>query len=277
MPGAINVDDVSLTTHHLHLGFKPTDKTLSSATGFIYEKGEVNYLITNWHNVSGRNPITEKCISKHLAVPDTIATAFRTKENTAVVRWEHLALYRDDEMQEPVWYEHPVHGHKVDVVAIPLPAHLTDTLKLFPINAIRWHANFRTEVADDAFIVGYPFSDMPDLQLPIWKRASIASEPDVDIGKLPKLLVDTATRPGLSGSPVVMQRTGIHGKTGERLTGTEIIGRIRNFIGVYSGRIGKDERKAQLGIVWKTSVIDEIIDARATSSNQSERAKTLHP
>jgi len=41
-----------------------------------------------------------------------------------------------------------------------------------------------------------------------------------------------------------------------------IIGRIRNFIGIYSGRIGDDELKAQLGIVWKARVISEIIGAK---------------
>jgi hypothetical protein len=34
------------------------------------------------------------------------------------------------------------------------------------------------------------------------------------------------------------------------------------FVGVYSGRVGaEDEFKAQLGVVWKTSVLDEIISA----------------
>ena len=38
-----------------------------------------------------------------------------------------------------------------------------------------------------------------------------------------------------------------------------LIGRIRGFLGVYSGRIGKGEIHAQLGIVWKSKVIEEII------------------
>lgn len=57
-----------------------------------------------------------------------------------------------------------------------------------------------------------------------------------------------------------MQRVGIHGKQGEALRGDEIIGRIRNFIGIYSGRIDRETEKAQLGIVWKPRVINEIID-----------------
>lgn len=32
------------------------------------------------------------------------------------------------------------------------------------------------------------------------------------------------------------------------------------FLGVYSGRLGKGEMEAQLGVVWKASLLDEIID-----------------
>lgn len=186
---------------------------------------------------------------------------FRIKENVGMCRREHLPLYKDAEMQEPVWLCHPTYGRAVDVVAIPLPAEISEQYQLFPINEIDFDTAYRTEVADDAFVVGYPFSDTTHLQLPIWKRASVASEPDVDLEQMPKIFIDTATRSGLSGSPVVMQRVGIHGASGGKLTGSEIIGRIRNFVGVYSGRIGKDESKAQLGIVWKARVIDEIIDS----------------
>jgi hypothetical protein len=117
-------------------------------------------------------------------------------------------------------------------------------------------------VADDAFVVGYPFADLTYASLPIWKRASLASEPDIDVDQLPKMLIDTATRPGLSGSPVIMQRVGIHGVTGGVITDDTIIGRIRKFVGIYSGRIGDGEFKAQLGIVWKARVISEIVGAK---------------
>jgi hypothetical protein len=192
-----------------------------------------------------------------------VSTLLRTKENAGACRREHLPLYADEDMQEPLWLCHPIHGRAVDVVAIPLSFGIGEKYQLFPINKIAFDSAFGTAVADDAFVVGYPFSEGTHLQLPIWKRASVASEPDVDLEQLPKLLIDTATRPGLSGSPVVMQRFGVHGASGGKLTGAEIIGRIRNFIGVYSGRIGVDESKAQLGVVWKARVIDEIIDGMA--------------
>ena len=77
------------------------------------------------------------------------------------------------------------------------------------------------------------------------------------------MYIDTATRPGMSGSPVIMKRTGIHGFDGKAMRGKELIGTIFNFIGVYSGRIGaEDEFKAQLGIIWKEEVILEILNSK---------------
>lgn len=263
-------DPLSLTTHHLHLCFKPTDAVLSSGTGFIYELEGSAYLITNWHNVSGRNPFTGVCLSKTLAIPDIISTLFRAKDQPANCHREEIKLYRDEQLTEAAWFEHPTHGRSVDVVALPIPSAIADKYKLLPINSIEFDTKYETEVADDAFVIGYPFSDVTYLQLPIWKRASIATEPDVNVDQLPKLLIDTATRSGLSGSPVIMQRVGIHGMSGPAITGDTLIGRIRSFLGVYSGRIGEDELKAQLGIVWKAQVIEEIIQGKTygnTSTN----------
>lgn len=253
-------DEVSLTTHHLHLCVATTDTVVSSATGFAYKYQDRVFLITNWHNVTGKNPLSGEFLSGNGAIPDMVSTLFRRKDSPGSCAREHLPLYADNTLLEPLWLEHPVHRRAVDVVALPLEASVVNKYALFPINAIQFDDAFRTEVADDAFVIGYPFSDITYLQLPIWKRASVASEPDVNLDQLPKMLVDTATRSGLSGSPVVMQRTGIHGMKEGKVSPETLIGRIRNFVGVYSGRIGVDEMKAQLGIVWKAHVIDEIIE-----------------
>lgn len=259
-------DPVSLSTHHLHMGLRETDTVLSSATGFVFRKDEEDFLVTNWHNCAGRDPATGECLSSTLGTPDVVVTFFRDPLTPAKLGVEHLSLYKDAEMREPAWYEHPVHGKRVDVVVLPLPAELSSKYRLYPINALDFSSQFKEEVADDAFVIGYPFSDLSYSQLPIWKRASIASEPDVDVDSLPKMLIDTATRAGLSGAPVIMQRVGLHGAKGGTVSGDTIIGRIRNFIGVYSGRIGNDDMKAQLGIVWKARVVLEIIEGRKWGS-----------
>ena len=204
----IKPDPVSLTTHHLHLAYE--DGVLGSGTGFTYVWDGELFLITNWHNVTGRHPETKKCLHKGGGLPDKISTLFREREKPAHCSRVTIPLYSDEDRLDPVWFEHPEFREKVDVVAIPLPKPILEGKRAFPINEMSFDAKYKTEVADEAFIIGYPFSEVTHLQLPIWKKASIASEPDVNLDQLPKMLVDTATRAGLSGSPVIMQRVGIH-------------------------------------------------------------------
>lgn len=253
----IQPDPISLTTHHLHIAFN--DEILAHGTGFIYRKGDAYFLITNWHNVSGKHPDTGKHLSDHLGEPNVICTHFRAHDRPGDSHKEIIPLYSDENMQEPIWKEHPMHGQRVDVVAIPLPEDMSVKYKLFPINDFQFDSEYKERVADEAFIVGYPFDELTYISLPIWKKASIASEPDVNLRQLPMMHVDTATRSGLSGSPVIMQRTGVHSVVNGVFNTDSSFGRIRNFIGIYSGRIGEDELKAQLGIVWKSRVIDEIL------------------
>lgn len=255
----ISPNEVSLTTNHLHCCVTATNMVVSSASGFIYKYRDHLFLITNWHNVTGKDPASGNFLPGVGCIPDMITTMFRQKENPGNCAREHLPLYADEQLLEPLWLEHPIHRKTVDVVALPIDDSIAAKYKFFPINEIKFDNEFPAEVADDAFVIGYPFFELTYLQLPIWKKASIASEPDVNIEQLPKLLIDTATRHGLSGSPVIMQRTGIHGIKDGKVSPESIIGRIRTFLGVYSGRIGTDELKAQLGIVWKAQVIEEIL------------------
>lgn len=265
MKNIIKPDYLSLTTQQLAIGFLETDTVLSHATGFIYEHSEKLYLITNWHNVSGKHPVTKEPISKnHVGIPDVFLTYFRLKNNPGNDELRHIRLYEDDEMTKPVWLVHPEHNEQVDVVAIELDNE--DTFIYKPINKADFDDDILPEVADDTFVIGYPFDDMRYLGLPIWKKASIATEPQVNEDQLPKILIDTATRPGLSGSPVIYQRIGIHKLKNGISQPDSIFGRIRGFLGVYSGRIGKGEEMAQLGIVWKKKVIDEIIEGNQKGS-----------
>ena len=256
----IKPDPLSLVTHHLHLGLSSTDTIFSTATGFIYERHNKPYLITNWHVVTGKDPLTNKNLDDYGGLPDIICTFFRDKIQKGTTLKELIPLYSDEYMDKPLWLEHPEHRQKVDVVAIPLSSEIVEKYQLYPINTIAFDDDIPPEVSDDVFVIGYPFSEPQYLQLPIWKKGSIASEPTVNIDQLPKMLIDTATRSGLSGSPAIFQRTGLHkmGPDG-MLKDDSIIGRIRGFLGVYSGRIGKDEFKAQLGMIWKKKILDEII------------------
>jgi hypothetical protein len=156
---AIRRDAKSFATHHLHMCFRETNTVLASGTGFAYEKDGINYLVTTWHNVTGRDPGTGACLSGSLAVPDMVSTMFREIQQPASCRREELALYRDSRMTKPRWYEHPQHGKSMDVVVIPVSERICTNYRLFAINAIGFDRNYKEEVADESFVIGYPFAE----------------------------------------------------------------------------------------------------------------------
>lgn len=240
------------------------EEKLGVGTAFIYFLNEKTYLITNWHNVAGRHPETLKIIHKDLAIPNKFALHIPIDANKvsglpkgeSKVGWNTfiLDLYEGD---KPVWYEHPEHGHKVDAVAIPVGI---KGCMLTPANSEVLELDKITlRPSLDVFVLGYPRGLSGGAKFPIWKRGSIASEPDIDLDKLPKFYIDTATREGMSGSPVYAQHNGYCIPEGGSGPKDALIGETRRFAGVYSGRVGDDNFKAQLGIVWKERAITEII------------------
>ncbi len=262
----IKKDSLSLSTHYLRMIPFGTETIMSTGTGFIHEYDSKLYLITNGHNVTRINPDTNIRIIESAAFPVKIKTKARitpkANPNTFVSEFFYIDLYEDVDYKKPKWFVHPTHGYKVDVIAIPFAdtKDISEHVKLFPINKYKFDNEFEIEIADDVFILGYPFDITGGKELPIWKRGTISTEPFIDIENLPKFLVDTATRSGMSGSPVIMQRNGFHGFNSDKMTGDEIFGLIKLFAGIYSGRIGaEDNFQTQLGIVWKPHVINEII------------------
>lgn len=264
----INPDYLSRTTQQLAIGFEETGTIFSTASGFIYKLNERTFLITNWHNVTGRHAETGETLSEHAGIPNFIYTYFRIKNGDGSSQRETIYLYEDDEMTKPKWLVHPTYKERVDVVAIELTT--SDEFVYSPINSTRFDG-VEPYVGDDCFVIGYPFEEFRYLGLPIWKKASIATEPSVNEDQLPKTLIDTATRPGLSGSPVIYRSNGVHNTKDGKLTSDSIIGTVCGFLGVYSGRIGKGEIHAQLGIVWKKNVIDEIINGNVFGDTEFQK------
>lgn len=278
-PPIINPNSPSLTTHYLRMKGTNEENVMSTGTGFIYARNGYYFLITNGHNVTRVNPETNKRISMSAAFPVKISTVMRKSvEGDPPGRLSRegleIDLYKDPDFLEPVWLMHPKLGYKVDVIAIPIAEinSIPNYIKIFPINDIPFDNAFDIEIADDVFVLGYPFDIAGNIELPIWKRGSIATEPVINLDDLPKFLIDTATRPGMSGSPVIMYRSGIHGFKDGKPTDDSVIGTISKFAGIYSGRIGaEDNLQAQLGIVWKSTVIEEIIDGGILGSVEFQK------
>jgi hypothetical protein len=274
MRKAIPANTLSLYTYRLSFGRAESGVTLWSATGFVYLKDDFYYLITNGHNITGVNPFSNSRMkSVHAGIPDLVSSKVKFQPNGFKGYFGHMdfayPLYEND---TPLWYIHPDHDYSVDVVALPLNPvdEVEEQFKMFPINQYDFDS-FDAEVGEEVFVLGYPLNIHGGLELAIWKRATIATEPRLDFKKLPMLLIDTATRSGMSGAPVICQRSGWNNIRG-KLTGKENLGMLRDFLGVYSGRLGaENQMEAQLGIVWKKQVIDEIIDGKKISDLAFQR------
>ena len=247
----INIDVVSACAVQLFMRFNETP--LSSGTAFFLERAGRVYLVTNWHNVTGLNSITlEHLDKKHAAEPNRLQWYSFIQRNLNRRALTTLEIF--DDSGQPNWLEHPVHGHLVDVVCLEIPVMAASNLFLLNVHA---NGPWTTGVADDVFILGYPLGININLY-PLWKRATVASEPDFNVDGLPKFLVDTATAAGMSGSPVLRRATGGATGFGDFQQG---VFPTSTVVGIYSGRVvSGNSLDAQLGIVWKVNAIHEIID-----------------
>lgn len=252
---SVKLDKLSYVAIPLKM-LSQTDNELATCTGFIYQKNSQHYLITNWHCFSGKNPETKRPLKGSFVLPAKVQVPFhKTKE--PCISWERHNFDLIDNATSPKWLIHPKYRQGVDVVALEII--VPEDVFIHPINQQDFE-NFDPLIADDVFILGFPYNFKGGGNFPIWKRASIATEPTIDYNLTPQILVDTASREGMSGAPVVFRRDGIHGLVNGVLKDDTIFGEIQNFIGIYSGRYtGDTDFDAQLGIVWKKSVIDEII------------------
>jgi hypothetical protein len=278
--------------HHHNLTYVPIRITsryetidLGIGTAFFYTYEGRDYFITNWHNVTGREPSDHSLKSKDSAIPDNLMIQIPLHEilenGVTVFKWLPLVLplYSDADRMKSRWWEHPEHGSDVDVVAIAIEG-LSETRSVaanaesLNLNLLQIGSNsFRFVPGMDVFVLGFPRGLSGGGYFPIWKRGSIASEPDIHIDNLPKLYIDTATREGMSGSPVYAQESSFWIPEGKTLAEAGFFGKGDRFLGIYSGRVGNDSFLAQLGIVWKEEAIRDIICSKKIGISSFELIK----
>jgi len=244
------IDRYSLATVPIEQLFN--ERSLGNGTGFIWKRNERFYLVTNWHVITCRRFPTGENLHKHGARPNKLRVLFNVGFQQ-FGKQEHLITIRDEDSR-PCWLVHP--NRNVDVAVLPLPYDGNDPVfALNPINGVE-DPDLFVGVGMDCFVLGYPFGVSPP-GYPVWKRASIASEPDLIRMTGDHMLVDTASRPGMSGAPVIVRTWGYHLlDDGHR----EVDEYARSkFVGIYSGRLAAQPTEAQIGMVWGSYLIDEII------------------
>lgn len=272
---------------------------ISTGSAFFYEVNGEWFLITNWHNFSGKHFLTNEPLGRTGRFPTFIKAKLSSyvpsvpgqAERHFTLLPRRIEIYQD---HAPLWYQHPELGSSCDLVALPMnrPPNCPE----FMHNAANRISNTRIPVKPGctAFVIGFPRSLSVGFGLPLWKAGYIASEPhfDVTIGgdvsefaglrggiQVPAFFIDSETREGMSGSPVFAAFTGNWDMTdpyraldlddpGFWQRNDVALGENgMEFIGCYSGRVGRQEEGAALGLCWREGVIREICERRALASH----------
>jgi hypothetical protein len=240
-------------------------QNLASGSSFFWKADGRTFLVSNWHNFSGRNAETGQPNSRTGGVPSHITFRAYRQDGQPDVNGDfpmtiasvQIPLYHDN-LSGPRWLEHPTFGGVVDVAAIDV----SEAIKSVPLvinsaNEIEDDAFLESYPSQDVFIIGYPLGLIADTPAPVWKRGTLATDPNVNLDGLPKLYVDTATRQGMIARHIVVG-SAVKRKDGTQ-TGPHLYARKDVVLGIYSGRLGADQIEAQLGIVWKRQVIEETV------------------
>ena len=256
--------------------------TIATGTAFFYQsKQKQSFLITNWHNVSGRHFISREPNMSGTGTP-RFPTGLRAKlmsdtgmtdakgSSLLSLRNTDIALY--DHEYLPVWFDHPQLGSLCDIVALPLDR--PESVRPEFHRAANTVSKLRVPVipGGNVFIIGYPLGISVSAGLPVFKSGYIASEPHFPVTlpkspqvTVPAFFIDSQTREGMSGSPVFAEYVGSwnaddpyswDGDNPKFLArpGTMIGSRGVEFVGCYGGRIlGGGKEDAALGFVLDAS------------------------
>ena len=253
---------LSLSCFRIVMRFGDTE--LSTGTAFLWKHGEQRYLVTNRHNVTGRNNDTAVCLSKLGGIPDRISVRIPNLVEGTGARpgaiCVHIAgpptsfeimLLKDG---KPLWLEHKTFAGKIDIACLPvLP---TDFPNLRCVNEIDSGIDIPISPSDRVSILGFPFGQSVEEIYAVWVNGFIASEPELNFEGLPVFLVDSRTRKGSSGSPVFSYAPYGSVQTGVGESASYQVP-IQKFWGIYSGRLNED---SDIGKVWKRCLLDSFFD-----------------
>lgn len=216
------------------------------------------FIVTNRHNVTGRDQYSGRCLSRTGGVPDQLAILMPTSDLGNYWHIHGLPLF--DGKGQPTWTEHPVYGPDADVVALALNP--PPQARLFGAR-LSDHDDFAVEVGDPVCAVGYRRGEPLFSAFPQWIQCALESPLAGTWEGLPAFLIKGPTAQGSSGSPIIAHREDAFNL--KRADGSPIgAGWATRFLGVYSGRIADG-----VGIVWNFNCVREIVD-RALKTTTSE-------
>lgn len=215
-------------------------------------------VVTNRHNVTGRNQDTGACLSKTGGTPDNIVIHFHCS-SPHVGSWKpvKLPLYREG--GEPYWIEHPELGPRADLVALNIKwGNDVLCLPYYTEQPGADRIGMLISPAEPVSVIGFPFGITTSGKLPVWATGFLAQELALVSRESPVFLIDCRSRQGQSGSPVIAFRTsGYRGVKDGKISSSLSGKKAWEFLGIYSGRVNSE---SDLGRVWHVNALEALLD-----------------
>lgn len=252
---------------------------IGSGTGFVHRHNGQDFLISNWHVFTGRDPRQpSQLLPGFPSSPSALQLHIPSSSDpNHFLPSASFPLYSD---KKPHWIQTQFDHIDTRVDLVALAINFGDKPLIVRVEEFSPSHKQLLRVGRDVVIIGYPFGIREENPYPTWKRAFVASEPSVLIGGLPKYHLDTPGRPGMSGSPVFMIAAGIGvskethdllaqaNKDYARDTIMKMdVDELANapdvnmlqFAGVYSGAVGDNQLlQMNLGVTWHAAVVDRL-------------------
>lgn len=262
--GASRIDRLSFCTTPIEIIGDGCISSASHATGFFWKRENQSYLVTNWHVLSGVDPLS-KGRNPNGLIPrwlEYFTVRFAPADNLsgyyAPIRTRKRIEIKPFGYDQ--WFQHPnFNEYGIDIVAIPIGEGGSVSTDAH-VDEYRFESLFHF-VGDAVFVAGYPLKSYADTMIPIWKRGSLATEPLFQIDDRPLFLIDASTTEGMSGSPV-FRRTFGPAMMADRSSNLGA-GVTTEFVGVYAGNLLHPElKRIGIGYAWYGKLVDEIIDGK---------------
>lgn len=245
----------------------PRRRGAGTAFIFSYTQGEKQFLflVTNKHVVQGTS------VGRFF---------FNLRKGDEPVLGNRFDIEMDAFAQR--WYGHS--NSNIDVAIMPLVPILSEIEKRD--KQVYFRAITHELIPDDEqmssldaieeiVFIGYPNGIFDSVNLmPVVRRGTTASHPQIDYDGQPMFLIDASVFPGSSGSPVLIANTGSYSHRGGLTVGSRVLflgiissvavreeaGKI-DFISIPTAQIPivRTQQMLDLGVVFKASTVRETV------------------
>ena len=248
---------------HTYIG----GQSLTNATGFFFLHDNFLYLITSRHVV--KSPAIGH-------FPDAIHVSLHNTVDDLTQQGSlQIPLYKDG---VPQWYQHPGWS-SVDLVAVAVnDPHVLHNYAVVPFQRADILARDTIlPLGQDVLILGFPlgFYDTRH-NIPIVRRASIASSYPHPFKGEPYFLTDSRLHRGMSGSPVIARVPGVGSSANTGSSEWRLLGVHASALDVSDRDPVQDERLA-LNTAWYAALIIEMLPVRSRAVAGVRPAATSIP